>query len=98
VQRRYANAGRYLDYRRYDHAIEEYEAAEKAMPDYPETQWRLGLLYEAYGDVARTREHLTRYKQLETDTAQAERADAHLSTLDSRRAGTIRWFPTRMTR
>jgi tetratricopeptide (TPR) repeat protein len=86
VRLRFATAARYLDYRRYDRAIGEYEIAEQALPDYPETEWRLGLLYEAFGNVAKAREHFTHFQQLEPDPARKSQADAHVSTLDSRRA------------
>ncbi len=85
VRLHYANASRYLDYRRYDRAIEEYEAAATALPDYAETEWQLGLLYEAYGDVAETREHLARFQQLEKDPARNAAATAHVANLERRR-------------
>ncbi len=37
VRQHYATAARYLDYRRYDQAVVEYEAAEKVVPDYADT-------------------------------------------------------------
>jgi hypothetical protein len=86
VRRDSANASRYLDYRRYDRAIGEYEEAAKAMPDYAPTEWQLGLLYEAYGDVTKTREHFTRYQQLEKDPARNAATTAHVANLDRRRA------------
>lgn len=86
VRRDFANASRYLDFRHYDRAIAEYEEAAKAMPYYAQTEWQLGLLYEAYGNVAKTREHFARYKQLEKDPARASAADAHVANLDKRRA------------
>jgi tetratricopeptide (TPR) repeat protein len=86
VRKHFATAARYLDYRRYDRAIAEYEGAAQALPDYPETERRLGLLYEAYGNVAKAREHFSRYLQLEADPARKNVAEAHLSSLDRRRA------------
>ncbi len=85
VRRDFANASRYLDYRRYDRAIGEYEDAAQAMPDLAQTEWQLGLLYEAYGDVAKTREHFTRYQQLEKDPARNAEATAHFANIDRRR-------------
>lgn len=85
VRRRYANADRYLDYRRYDRAITEYQAAEKALPGYAETEWRLGLLYEAYADLGKSREHLERFRQLETSQERKDDAGYHLDSLAARR-------------
>jgi hypothetical protein len=84
VRQHYASAARYLDYRRYDRAIDEYKAAAKTLPDYPETQWQLGSLYEAYGDLADTREHFSRFQELEP--GRRGDADPHLADLDGRRA------------
>ena len=84
VREHFATAARYIDYRHYDRAIAEYEAAEKAQPDYAQTEWQLGIFYESYGDVAKARQHLQLYQQLEPDAARKSRADDHLSTLDDR--------------
>jgi tetratricopeptide (TPR) repeat protein len=86
VRQHYATASRYLDYRRYDRAIAEYEVAAQAAPDYPETQWQLALLYEAYGDTAKAREHFTLFQQLESDPARKNEAGVHLSNIEGRRA------------
>ncbi|HXW56110.1 MAG TPA: hypothetical protein VEJ67_10200 [Candidatus Cybelea sp.] len=84
VRQHYATAARYLDYRRYDRAIDEYRTAAKALPDYSETQWQLGTLYEAYGDVQKARESFSRFAEL--DPARRSDADPHLTSLDGRRA------------
>ncbi len=84
VREHYATAARYIDYRHYDRAVAEYEAAEKAQPDYAQTEWQLGIFYEAYGDVAKARQHLQLYQQLEPDPARKAQAGDHLSTLDDR--------------
>lgn len=86
VRRHYANAARYLDYRRYDRAIAEYQAAARALPDYPQTPWQLGLLYEAYGNIAKAREQFSRFRELTPDAAKKSTADFHLSNLEGRRA------------
>jgi hypothetical protein len=85
ARQHFATAARYLDYRRYDRAISEYQAAAQAAPEYPQTLWQMGLLYEAYGNVAKAREQLTNYEQLETDAGQKSRAESHLASLDGRR-------------
>ncbi len=86
VRQHYATAARYLDYRRYDRAVTEYEAAQKAMPDYAQTAWRLGLLYESYGDAAKAQASFARYQQLDPSPNAKIQADAHLSSMDARRA------------
>ncbi len=86
VRQHYATAARYLDYRRYDRAITEYEAAEKAMPDFSQTPWRLALLYESYGDTAKAKTRFERYQQLESSAEGKNKADKHLSSMEGRRA------------
>ncbi|MGB6546784.1 MAG: tetratricopeptide repeat protein [Candidatus Acidiferrales bacterium] len=86
VRQHYATAARYLDYRHYDRAISEYQAAEQALPNYAPTEWQLGILYESMGDVAKARQHLQLYGQLETDAARKSQADMHLASLDNRRS------------
>jgi tetratricopeptide (TPR) repeat protein len=86
VRQRFATAARYLDYRRYDQAVDEYQRAEQTLPDYPLTQWQLSLLYEAFGDVVKSREHLSRFQQLEPDATRNAEAGSHLSTLEKRRS------------
>jgi tetratricopeptide (TPR) repeat protein len=86
VRQHYALAARYLDYRRYDRAIAEYQAAEQALSAYPQTQWRLALLYESYGDIAKARGYFQRYQQLDPSAVGKEKAGAHLNSLEGRRA------------
>lgn len=86
VRQHYALAARYLDYRRYDRAIAEYQAAEQALPSYPQTQWKLALLYESFGDVAKARERFQRYQQLEPNAEGKDKASVHLDSLEGRRA------------
>jgi tetratricopeptide (TPR) repeat protein len=86
VREHYAIAARYLDYRRYDRAITEYEAAQTAMPDYPQTAWRLGLLYESYGDAAKAQASFARYQQLDPSPNAKIQGDTHLRSMEGRRA------------
>ena len=86
VRQHYALAARFLDYRHYDRAIAEYQAAEQALPSYPQTQWRLALLYESFGDVTKARERFQRYLQLEPSTEGKDKASVHLNSLEGRRA------------
>jgi hypothetical protein len=86
VRQHYATAARYLDYRRYDRAIAEFQAAEQAAPDYPQTKWQTGLLFEAYGNVSEARELLSSFQKVESDPAKKSIAESHLASLDGRRA------------
>ena len=86
VRQHYGSATRYIDYRRYDRAISEYETAAQVLPDYPQTQWQLGLLYEAYGNIAKAGQHFSQFQQLAPDSASKSAADLHLSALEARRA------------
>jgi len=86
VRQHYALAARYLDYRRYDRAIAEYQAAEQALPSYPQTQWKLALLYESFGDIAKARERFQRYQQLDSSAEGKGKASVHLNSLEARRA------------
>jgi len=86
VRLHYANAARYLDYRRYDRALREYEAAEKAMPDFPQTQWRLGMLHEAFGNVPTAKEHFAKFRDLSSDDAEKAEAAHHLDSIEQWRA------------
>lgn len=86
ARQHYANAARYLDYRRYDRAMAEYQQAAQALPDYSQTPWQLGLMYEAFGDVVKAREQFARFQQLVPEAARKSEAELHLSNLDGRRA------------
>jgi hypothetical protein len=55
-------------------------------PEFPLTKWKLGLLYEAMGDVDQARENFTRYQQLSSDQSAKDEANLHLTTLDAKRA------------
>jgi tetratricopeptide (TPR) repeat protein len=85
IRQHYATAASFLDYRHYDRAVSEYEAAASISPDYAQTQWQLGLLYEAFGDVTKAHDYFSKFQQLEPDATRKADADPHLSTLDARR-------------
>ena len=86
VRSHFAAAARDLDFRRYDRAIEDYRSAEEAASSFPLTQWRLGLLYEASGDVASARASFQRYVQLETREDRRAEAQQHIDSLEAWRA------------
>jgi tetratricopeptide (TPR) repeat protein len=86
VRSHFAAAALDLDYRRYDRALAEYHAAEQISPDFPLTEWRLALLYEAFGDVAQARKCFALYQQLDGDADRKLRASTHLASLDQWRS------------
>ena len=54
-------------------------------PEFALTKWKLGLLYEAMGDVDLARENYLAYQQLTADETGKAEAGLHLATLDSKR-------------
>jgi tetratricopeptide (TPR) repeat protein len=81
----FAAASRAMEERKYDRGMAEFQKAAKVAPDFAPTQWRLGLMYESFGNVNKAREYFTQYRQMETNPdAQAE-ADDHLNSLDSKK-------------
>jgi tetratricopeptide (TPR) repeat protein len=85
VRNLYSAASRSVEERRYDRALAQFEKAATVAPDFAPTEWRIALMYEAYGDVDHAREHFTRFSQLALDsTAQAE-AQIHVDTLQPKK-------------
>ena len=67
LRHQYAAAYGYLAERKYDRALTAFNLSNKLFPDFPLTYWKLGLLYEAMGDVDKARENFTHYQQLVTE-------------------------------
>jgi hypothetical protein len=86
VRSHFAAAARDLDYRRYDRAVLEYQAARQLAPNFPLVYWRLALLAEASGDVAQARAYLQDYVPIETDGDRKSEAERHLASLDQWRS------------
>ena len=86
VRHLYASVYGWLAERRYDRALADLGRANELAPDFALTKWKLGLLYEAMGDVDRARENLTRYQQLTSEQSAKDEAALHLSTLDAKRS------------
>jgi hypothetical protein len=82
VRAHFAAAARDLDYRRYDRANLEYQAAQQIAPSFALTYWRMGLMAEASANVALARVFLQRFIQLETNTDRKNDAAMHLASLD----------------
>lgn len=85
VRALYSLASRYLEERKYDRALVEFQKAAATDPSFAPTQWRLALLYEAMGDIERARQYFNRFSELESDSAAREAAGLHLETLEIKR-------------
>ncbi len=86
VRRLYASAARSLEVRRYDAALLDYQNAAAEAPQFAAVEWRLGLMYEAMGDLVQARRHFESYRQLEADPAGRNEVNLHLETLELKRA------------
>jgi tetratricopeptide (TPR) repeat protein len=85
VRALYASAGRSIDERQYDRALTDFTKAADLAPDFAITRWKLGLLQEAFGNVAEARKQYSRYRELDTDPEAQARTDFHLGILDAKR-------------
>ncbi len=85
VRKLYASVYTSLAERKYDRALADLIKAGEVAPDFPLTKWRLGLLYEAMGDIPRSRENFTKYQELTPEQSLKDEAALHLSTLDAKR-------------
>ena len=81
----YSLASRFLEERKYDRALVEFQKAASIDPSFAPTQWRLALLYEAMGDVERAGQYFNRFRELESNAAAREAAGLHLETLEIKR-------------
>ncbi len=86
IRRLYSSAYGYLAERKYDRALAALNKAKELAPDFPLTYWRLGLIYEAMGDLAQARDNFSHYRQLSTDDAAKADTDLHLTTLDEKKS------------
>ena len=86
VRKLFSSASRSIEERKYDRALDDLLKAENLAPDFALTQWRLGLFYEALGNVDEARTRFTRYQQLSPGDNTQHPADLHLQTLDARHA------------
>ena len=86
VRRLYASVYGSLAERKYDLALADLNKAGDLAPEFPLTKWKLGLFYEAMGNVDRARENFTRYQQLATEQSGKDAAALHLGTLDAKRS------------
>ncbi|HZR66546.1 MAG TPA: tetratricopeptide repeat protein [Terriglobales bacterium] len=86
VRRLYALAYGYLAERKYDRALSAFGRAKDLAPEFPLTYWKLGLMYEAMGDIDHARENFTHYQQLVADDAAKNETNLHLTTLDAKKS------------
>jgi tetratricopeptide (TPR) repeat protein len=82
----YASVYNSLAERKYDRALEDLNKADHLAPEFYITKWKLALLYEAVGDVARARETFTSYLQLASEQGGKDEAVLHLDTLAAKRS------------
>jgi tetratricopeptide (TPR) repeat protein len=85
VRRLYGSAYGYLAERKYDRALAAFIKAKELDPDFALTCWKLGLIYEAMGDLAQASDNFTHYRELNADDAAKSEADLHLTTLDEKK-------------
>jgi tetratricopeptide (TPR) repeat protein len=85
VRKLYASVYTALAERKYDRALADLKRANEVAPDFALTKWKLGLLYEAMGDVDAAKENFTRYQQLASEKSAKDEAALHLSTIDAKR-------------
>ncbi len=85
TRRLYASIYGALAERRYDRALADLSKASEVGPEFALTKWKLGLLYEAMGDVDGARTNFTRYQQLSPEQSAKDEAALHLKTLEARR-------------
>ena len=86
LRRQYAAAYGYLAERKYDRALTAFNLSSKLFPDFPLTYWKLGLLYEARGDIDKAKENFTHYQQLVSEPSAKDEVDLHLKTLDAKKS------------
>lgn len=85
IRRLYASIYGSLAERKYDRALADLNKAADLAPEFALTKWKLGLLYEAMGNIDRARANFTGYQQLTPEQSAKDEAALHLSTLDAKR-------------
>lgn len=86
VRKHYADAFVNLTRKRYTKALKEFEAADAALPDYPQSKYKLALLSQALGDIPNARRYYQDYARLETNVAPRQVAQRLLEGLDAKKA------------
>jgi tetratricopeptide (TPR) repeat protein len=86
VRKHFAAATRFIDDRRFDHAVDELLKAEQEQPSYPLIKWRLALLYEAMGNTTKARSYYSAYDSASAFPEATKEATAKVATLDKERS------------
>ena len=86
VRKLFASASRAIEERKYGRALADFSRANILLPDFALTQWKLGLLYEAMGNVGEARKCFTAYQAASRDPNDRHPVDLHLTSLGVRRA------------
>jgi tetratricopeptide (TPR) repeat protein len=85
IRRLYASIYGSLAERKYDRALIELNKANILAPEFALTKWKLGLLYEAMGDVEQAKENFSRYQLLVSEQGAKQEAALHLGILEAKR-------------
>jgi tetratricopeptide (TPR) repeat protein len=86
IRRLYASGYGYIEERKYDRALADFNQANTLASDFPLTKWKLALLHEAIGNIDLARENFILYEQLTSDQRAKDEAALHLATLDAKRS------------
>ena len=86
IRRLYASVYGSLAERKYERTLADLKKAGDIAPEFALTQWKLGLLYEAMGDIDQARQNFTRYQQLTSEPSARDEAALHLNTLEAKRS------------
>jgi tetratricopeptide (TPR) repeat protein len=86
VRKLFASASRAIQEREYDHALADLLKANALEPDFTLAQWKLGVLYEAMGNVGEARKYFSAYQSASRDPGDPHPVELHLTSLAPRRA------------
>jgi tetratricopeptide (TPR) repeat protein len=86
VRKHFAAATRFIDDRHYDHAVDELLKAEQEQPAYPLTKWRLALLFEAMGNIAKAQRYYRAYEAASGSPEASKEATVRTAALDKERS------------
>jgi tetratricopeptide (TPR) repeat protein len=86
IRRLYASVYGSLAERKYERTLADLKKAGEIAPEFGLTRWKLGLLYEAMGDIEQAKQNFTRYQQLASEPSARDQAGLHLNTLDAKRS------------
>jgi tetratricopeptide (TPR) repeat protein len=85
IRRLYASVYGSIAERKYDRALADLEKASRLAPEFALTKWKLGLLYEAMGNIDEARENFVRCQKLTSEPRAKDEAALHLGTLEAKR-------------